>query len=133
MRHATLTRRALRGFTLLEVMIVLVIIGVLGSIVAFNLVGAAERAKIKATEASLMTIAGAMGMYKSTYNDYPNSMALLIQHGMLTSVSDGWEREIYITAPALDFSYEVRSTGPDGLIDTPDDIVQFPPEEIAPQ
>jgi len=129
--RTSIPTHARRGFTLLEVMIVLVIIGVLGSIVTFNLVGAAERAKISATQASLKTIAGAMGMYKSTYNDYPANIDLLIQHNMLTITTDAWDRGIYITAPALDFSYEVRSMGPDGLIDTPDDVVQYPPEEIA--
>ena len=120
------------GVTLLEVMIVLVIIGVLGGIVAFNLVGAADRAKADATRTSLKTIAGAMGLYKTTYNAYPPTAELLMQHNMITTIKDGWEREIIITVPAIDFSYEVRSAGSDGIYDTPDDIVQFPPEEIAP-
>ena len=120
------------GFTLLEVMIVLVIIGVLGSIVAFNLVGAADRAKSDATKTSLKTVAGAMDLYKTTYNGYPNSIDRLVDHNMITTVTDGWDRPIDVMSPSPEgFSYEVRSSGPDGAWDTPDDIVQYPEHEIA--
>lgn len=133
MRTNTDVARAARrpAFTLLEVMIVLVIIGVLGSIVAFNLVGAADRAKADATKTSLKTIAGAMDLYKTTYNEYPRDMRSLLNHNMVTTNTDGWDREIDIMVPSPDgFSYEVRSAGSDGAYDTPDDVVQYPEHEI---
>ena len=127
--HARRTRNA---FTLLEVMIVLVIIGVLGGIVALNLVGAAEKAKIGSTQTSLKTIAGAMGLYYTTYNSYPDSMDTLSRHNMVTKLVDSWDRPIELMAPSPDgFSFEVRSMGPDAQWDTEDDIVQYPENEIA--
>ena len=133
MHRLTTARRAPRaGFTLLEVMIVLVIIGVLGGIVAFNLVGAAERAKVDSTRQSLKTIAGAMDLYKTTYNAYPSNIDLLVQHNMIQTTVDSFDQEIDVMAPSPEgFSYEVRSAGPDMIFETPDDIVQYPEHEIA--
>ncbi|MEO1059649.1 MAG: MFS transporter, partial [Actinomycetota bacterium] len=62
------------------------------TIVAFNLVGAADRAKADATRTSLKTIAGAMDLYKTTYNEYPRDMRSLLNHNMVTTNTDGWDR-----------------------------------------
>jgi len=119
-----------RGFTLLEVMIVLVIIGVLSGIVAFNLVGAADQAKADSTKTSLKIISGAMDLYRTKYNSYPNTIDLLMQHNMITSRFDSWDRPIDIIVPANEFSYAVVSSGSDGLPETADDLYQYPPNEI---
>lgn len=126
----TATKAIARGFTLLEVMIVLVIIGVLGGIVTYNLVGAAEKAKIDATKTSLKTIAGAMGMYYSTYNAYPVDIDMLAANNPVNKIRDSWERRMEIFVPSPDgFSFEVRSAGSDGQLGTADDLIEYPEHE----
>lgn len=93
------TRRAVRAFSLLEMMLVLAIIGVLLAVVGLSLGGYAERGKIRATEASLKTLKQALTTYQVEYNAFPPTLAVLgaVRPPLIENpnMKDGWGREFY--------------------------------------
>ena len=68
-------RKATRqqGFTLLEVMVVLAIIGGIMALVATNLIGSAGDARVKTTISQIKLIEGALDMYKLHNFAYPTT------------------------------------------------------------
>jgi len=61
------------GFTLLEILIVVVIIGILASITLVGVTYAIKTSKISNTQAMISTIQGGMESYKTRWRDYPPS------------------------------------------------------------
>lgn len=55
-----------RGFTLLEIMVVIVILGILASLVVPNLMGNKEKADRQKVVSDLVALEGALDMYNST-------------------------------------------------------------------
>lgn len=64
---------AQRGFTLIEIMIVVVIIGVLGALIVPQFMGRPEQAKITAARSDLKAIATAIEMYRLDNGHYPST------------------------------------------------------------
>jgi type II secretion system protein G len=62
-----------RGFTLIEMLIVIAIISILGGLVLGALATARTRTKISTTEARLRLIAQALDRYEQDFTDYPPS------------------------------------------------------------
>lgn len=62
-----------RGFTLLEVMVVLAIIGGIMALVATNILGSASDARIKTTKAQMKLVEGALDLYKLDNFTYPTT------------------------------------------------------------
>lgn len=140
MRNNTRTNRhaAPRGFSLIEVMIVLVIIGVLGGIVTLNLVGQVSKAKKQQTVTNFKTIESGLTQYRASYNQYPASAvglnALVAENIMSQVPLDGWGMQLdYLSPSPNGFSYEIRSAGEDQLWDTADDLFHYPDNEVQQQ
>ena len=66
-------RKYSSGFTLLEVMVVLAIIGGIMALVATNIIGSADDARIKTTTSQIKLIEGALDMYKLDNFRYPTT------------------------------------------------------------
>lgn len=64
---------SVRGFTLLEVMVVLAIIGGIMALVATNILGSAADANIKTTKAQMKLIENALDLYKLDNFTYPTT------------------------------------------------------------
>ncbi|UCD84271.1 MAG: type II secretion system major pseudopilin GspG [Deltaproteobacteria bacterium] len=62
-----------KGFTLIEIMVVVVIIGILTSLVAVNVVGRIDEAKRKAARAQISTFEAALSLYKLDNGVYPET------------------------------------------------------------
>ncbi len=99
-KHARYARAAARGFSLLEIVLVLAIIGILLSVVAFNVAGFGERGRIRATEASMRTVKTALDSYQLEYASYPPTLETLqtVNPPLLPAgepIADGWDKPFH--------------------------------------
>tara|TARA_R110002049_G_scaffold72490_2_gene187167 strand:+ start:193431 stop:193889 length:459 start_codon:yes stop_codon:yes gene_type:complete len=125
---------ARRGFTLLELLLVLAILVVIGGIVGTNLIGASAEANAKATETQLNMLKNSIQMFQIRMNSLPQSIEELRDGPsdaakqskwvapIITEIpADAWGNEIRYTVNGN--SYELRSAGIDGQSNTDDDVV----------
>lgn len=63
-----------RGFTLIEMLVVIVIIGILAAMISAAVVGAIRAAKSESTKATIRAIEGAAERYKNEFSAYPPSL-----------------------------------------------------------
>jgi len=125
MRH----RMTRGGFTLMEIMVVVIIIGVLAAIVVPQYVRHAERAKVEATKAQIKIIEDALSEYKLDTGKFPTTSQGLValvkkpagysgdwpRGGYLPEVpGDAWGNDFVYVSPASDKDYQIISYGADG-------------------
>lgn len=67
------TNKVQRGFTLLELMIVVVIIGVLGALIIPNFMDRPNEARVTAARTDISTIMQALKLYKLDNHRYPSA------------------------------------------------------------
>lgn len=117
-----------RGFTLIEIMVVVVIIGLLAAIVAPNLIGNIDRAAVARAKGDLRSIETALNLYRLDNFRYPNTdeglRALVDSPGdsvapnwkqYLRSVPvDPWNNEYQYLNPGRQGEFDVFSYGADG-------------------
>ncbi|ENV38756.1 type II secretion system protein G [Acinetobacter venetianus RAG-1 = CIP 110063] len=139
--HNTVARLATRssntrfsrvsGFTLIEVMVVIVILGVLAALIVPNVMGRGEKAKVDTTSITLKGVAGALDQYKLDNGRYPSMQdggldALVNQPASAKNwlpggyvkggyPKDSWENDLQYVIPGRDGrSFDLYSFGADG-------------------
>lgn len=126
-------RAARRGFTLMELMIVIVILGVLSTVVLLNFAGQADKARIGATQQTMNTVVQALELYRVQHNIYPprdvGLHALVSERLLKEYPKDAWGIEIAYFSPTPNHPYEIWSAGKDREFNTADDIGQWPTPE----
>lgn len=117
------------GFSLVEIMVVIVIIGLLATVVVPNVLGMGEDAKIQKAKADIKVIADAVTVYKLQVRgaQLPTMETLTTpdekgKTWLNSSSRDPWDNEYEIREGERRSDFEVRSAGPDGNPDTEDDI-----------
>ena len=126
-----------RGFTLLEIMVVLLIIGLLLAVVAGGINGFQASAEIQASSAKVQSIQAQLTSFKSLAGQYPTSaqglMALHKNPGVKrwtqmvkdeADLKDPWGNTFLYRYPGTHnpASYDVWSSGPDRQDGTDVDI-----------
>ena len=81
----TAPREAERGFTLIELMIVVAIIAILAGILIPNFVNARSQAQTAACESNLRAIATALELYYADNQVYPTASGAAVQPTLLTA------------------------------------------------
>jgi general secretion pathway protein G len=105
------------GFTLVELMVVIVILGLLATIVIINVVPALDTASVQKAQTDIQTIDGAVQQYYVDNRRYPTTQeGLAALRPYLRRVSsDPWSRPYVYAAPGRNGEpYTIMSLGADG-------------------
>jgi general secretion pathway protein G len=128
-----------RGFTLLELMVVIVILGVLASLVVPNLMGNKARADQQKAVSDIVALEGALDMYKLDNHRYPTTeqgLSALVTaptssplptsynpEGYIKRLpTDPWGNDYVLISPGEHGIYDLIASGEDGEAGTADDI-----------
>ncbi|MCW8996358.1 MAG: type II secretion system major pseudopilin GspG [Psychromonas sp.] len=128
-----------QGFTLLEIMVVIVILGILASMIVPNLMGNKDKADRQKVVSDVVALENAMDMYKLDNGVYPSTdqgvEALVTQpsgspaprnyreDGYIKRLpQDPWGNDYILNNPGEHGKIDILSVGPDGEEGTDDDI-----------
>jgi general secretion pathway protein G len=122
--------RRTNGFSLMELMLVLAIMGILMAVVAVSMGGMGDKAKIKATKASLVTIRHVLETYHLEQSAWPPDLRTLtaMKPPMLDStqkLQDAWKTDFIYDPHGPDPSaqpYVLGSAGPNKVVGDEDDL-----------
>jgi general secretion pathway protein G len=122
MRHAG--RRVLqRGFTLIEIMVVVVIMGILAALVVPKLMGRTDDARITAARSDIASLMQALKLYRLDNQRYPTTeqgLQALVAKPSTGPAANGWKSGGYIDKLPKDpwgNPYQYLSPGVRGEID----------------
>lgn len=125
------SRDARAGFTLVEILLVVAILGILAGVAVVSVSGKTKKANIAATRTSIAAILTAVDMYEVDNGGYPAGLQNLITRGSENNWNGPYLRDGRLPKDAWgnDYQYaakengvEIRSGGPDNQIGTQDDI-----------
>ena len=129
--------RTMRGFTLIELMVVVVILGILAAVVVPRVMDRPEQARISAAQSNIRAIRSALDMYKLDNHSYPSTdqgLQALSERPTSEPVPQNWNRYmekvpqdpwgktfLYLQ-PGKHGDVDVFSPGPNGRSGDTDDI-----------
>ncbi|MCL6268741.1 type II secretion system major pseudopilin GspG [Sansalvadorimonas sp. 2012CJ34-2] len=128
-----------QGFTLLEIMVVLVILGLLVTMVAPNVLGNKDKANKQKAVSDIVALENALDMYNLDNNFYPSTeqgLEALVkkpsgfpepkswrENGYIKRLpNDPWGNPYHMQVPGEYGAVDVFSAGPDGQPGTDQDI-----------
>jgi general secretion pathway protein G len=128
-----------KGFTLLEIMVVIVILGILASLVVPNLMGNKDKADRQKVVSDLIALENALDMYRLDNSNYPSTdqgLQALVEEPSGTPTprnyrdegyirrlpQDPWGNEYILVSPGERGRIDIFSVGPDGEEGSDDDI-----------
>jgi general secretion pathway protein G len=118
-----LARAIARGFTLIEIMVVVVIMGILAALVVPKLMGRTDDARIIAAKQDIATVMQSLKLYKLDNQRYPTTeqglQALLVKP-TTGPAANGWKTGGYIDKLPKDpwgNAYQYMSPGIKGEVD----------------
>ncbi len=135
-------KKRITGFTLIEVLVVVVILGILAAVVVPNVMGREEQARIVKAKQDIRVLVSALKQYKLDNYQYPSTdqgLEALVQKpagnppaphwpegGYLDHLpKDPWGRPYLYLNPGLHGPVDVYTLGPDGEQGGEDDIGQW--------
>ncbi len=131
--HASTTSstRLQQGFTLIEIMVVIVILGILAALVVPKVMDRPDTARITKTRADIRSLESALNLYKLDNYSYPSTdqglQALVTkpagspeprnwkQGGYIDRLpNDAWQQPYQYLQPGIHGEIDIFSFGPDG-------------------
>ena len=130
-QRKTIIKAVRKAFTMIELMAVIVIIGLLAGVVALNVVGKIDKARVTATKANLKMLHNAVTQFKMDTGRFPDEdmgLGELVEQpsdtenwnpgGYLDTTEvpkDGWGNEfVYERYPESGKPFVIKSYGADG-------------------
>jgi general secretion pathway protein G len=119
-------RKATRGFSLLEIVVVISLIGVILGVVAAKIMGNQDRAKWRLAETHLSTIAGKIDQYQADTGALPSTLDQLVTspqgvsgwlgpYAKAEELKDPWMKPLTLKVPGDNGAqFQVVSLGKDG-------------------
>jgi general secretion pathway protein G len=144
LRRSRIASRARRGFSFLEIMLVVMIIGIMVAVVGPRLVGSSESARKTSTKSQMENVKTALGIFEVKTGEYPTTeqgLESLVKRpseipediwvkSMDEIQKDAWHRDFLYRCPGEHGTdYDLISLGRDGKEGTKDDITNFASEE----
>lgn len=120
---AALRAGARRGMTIIEIMVVMGIIAIIGTAIAFGAVQIFGDSQVDAARAQVRTIQTGLDSFYIKYREYPDRLEALVEAGYLEpeQLEDPWKKPIVLRVTGAQ-SYEVCSGGEDLSVNGQDDI-----------
>ncbi|MEX6502073.1 type II secretion system major pseudopilin GspG [Pseudomonas zhanjiangensis] len=119
------------GFTLIEIMVVVVILGILAALVVPQIMSRPDQAKLTVAKGDIKAVAAALDMYKLDNHSYPSTqqgLEALVQKPSGNPPAKNWNRDGYLKrlpvdpwgnvyqylAPGAKGPFDLYSLGADG-------------------
>ena len=112
-----------RGFTLVEIMIVIVVIGAILALVTNRIMNSQERANVKLADMQLTTLAGKVDQYRADTGRLPESLEQMVTspgiagwlgpYARAEELRDPWGTAIEFKRPGANGPFELVSLGAD--------------------
>ena len=93
------------GFTLIEIMVVMVILGLLVAVVAPNILGRGEEARIGVAKTQLRNVSNALDLYKLDNFNYPSTeqgLEALVNEPSGSPAAKNWNKDGYLPSVPVD-------------------------------
>jgi len=131
MQYKKLNAVKQQGFTLIEIMVVVVILGILAAAVVPKIMSRPEQARIEKAKHDITSLEGALNIYKLDNYQYPSTdqgLEALVQKpsgspqprnykkgGYIKKLNkDPWGQEYLYLSPGTHSDIDIFSLGPDG-------------------
>jgi general secretion pathway protein G len=122
-----------KGFSLLEIMVVLVIMGILAALVGPQLLGNVDKARLQQLSADMKTLETTLKMYRLDNFVYPSTeqgLQSLVERPDIDPVPKNWKKDGYIdrlpkdpwgndylyVSPGEHGDFDIYSLGADGVV-----------------
>jgi general secretion pathway protein G len=116
---------AQRGFTILEIIVVVVILGIIMAFAANQIFGKDDVIKVKLTKIAMKNLKAKISLFRVEYNQLPSSLSSLTACDQVTGpgcaptataddIKDAWGNDFQYTLKNGGRSFEIKSFGADG-------------------
>lgn len=128
------TKRKDAGFTLIELMVVIVILGILAAVIAPRIIGRTDEAKVTEAKVQIQNLETALKLYKLDNGAYPSTeqgLDALVEKPTIGEVPSNWREGGYLekskvprdpwgnpyvyVSPGVHGDYDIISYGSDGV------------------
>ena len=114
-----------KGFSLIELLVVMVILGILGTLVAPRIFGQLDKAKVQGAQNQIVAISQALDLFRLNTDDYPEALLDLVEQPSdvegwagpyirRKALKDPWNNEWVYMVPGQHGDFDLYSLGADG-------------------